>query len=56
MLKKISSVKGAQNLSQTAQKEIAGGRPPRNICHSDAECTYPQRCIACICTAPGDPV
>ena len=56
MLKRISSVKGAQYLSETQQKEIAGGRPPRNICHSDAECTYPQRCIACICTAPGDPV
>ncbi|WP_299677746.1 hypothetical protein [uncultured Dokdonia sp.] len=56
MLKRISNVKGAQNLSLIEQKEIAGGRPPRNTCHSDAECTYPQTCVACICTAPGDPV
>ena len=56
MLQSILKLQGAQTLSELEQKKIDGGRLPRNICHSDDECTYPQTCVACICTAPGDPV
>lgn len=54
MLQSILKLQGAQPLSQTEQKQIEGGR--RNFCTTDAECSYPQTCVACICTAPGDPV
>lgn len=56
MLKSILKLKGAEELDNTAQKQIEGGWIPRNLCHSDEECHPTQECIACICTAPGDPL
>lgn len=57
MLKTILKLEGAQELDIATQRQIEGGWIPRNICHSDADCDHPsQECIACLCTAPGDPV
>lgn len=56
MLKTILKLEGAQELDTATQRQIEGGWIPRNICHSDEECHHTQTCIACICTAPGDPV
>ena len=56
MLKTILNLEGAQELDTATQRQIEGGWIPRNICHSDEECHHTQTCIACICTAPGDPL
>ena len=56
MLKSILKLNGVKELTNASQRQVEGGWIPRNICHSDEECHHTQECIACICTAPGDPV